>query len=485
MDFVRKLKETLTSVIPIMLIVLVLNFTIAPIGGVRMMHFLLGGLLLIIGLTIFLAGTEIGMVPVGEKLGSVLTHKKNVWFMLAVGFIIGFAITMAEPDVSVLAAQVHSLNPAISERTLVLMIAIGLGIFVDLGLLKTVSGVPLKWVLIVFYLIVFVLVGIIGQSMASISFDASGATTGPLAVPFILALGLGVSASTKSKEDSSFGLTGIASIGPILAVAFMALTSSRTAGAAEVISSEFEVTSFGSTLALTLRETAVGFAPLLAIIVFMQFTMLHFPRIKFRKIMFGIAYSFLGIVIFLTGVSYGFVEVGRFLGNMIYQNYSPLLVVVLSLVFGFIVVIAEPAVWVLTKQVEEVTAGRIKRILVMIFICMGVAVAVALAMVRILLHINYLWFVFIGVGLALAMTLVTPPLFTGIAFDSGGVASGPMSTSFLLSFALGISGSADMGFGLVGLIAIAPLIAIQILGLIFRFKERKNKKGAADAVASK
>lgn len=485
MDFVRKLKETLTSVLPIMLIVIVLNFTLAPVGATRMVRFIIGGLLLIVGLTVFLSGTEIGMVPVGEKLGSVLTHKKNIWFMLTVGFIIGFAITMAEPDVSVLAAQVHHLNPAISERTLILMIAIGLGVFVDLGLLRTVMGIRLKWVLIVFYLLVFVLVGIIGQSMASISFDASGATTGPLAVPFILALGLGVSSSTKSGEDSSFGLTGIASIGPILAVAFMILTSSKTAVSAEAVSLEFEeAASFGATFVLILRESAIGFAPLLAIMVFMQFTMLHFPKIKFRKTLMGIAYSFIGIVVFLTGVSYGFVDVGRLLGKTICENYSPVLVVGLALVFGGVVVVAEPAVWVLTRQVEEVTAGRIKRGLVMTFICFGVAVAVSLAMIRILLHINYLWFVFIGVGLALLMTLITPPLFTGIAFDSGGVASGPMSTSFLLSFALGVSGSAEMGFGLVGLIAIAPLIAIQLLGLIFRFKEKKSKKGAADAAAS-
>ena len=484
MDLVKKLKETLTSVIPIMLIVLVLNFTIAPLGAQRLLHFLLGGLLLIVGLTIFLAGTEIGMVPVGEKLGSVLTHRKNVWFMLTVGFIIGFAVTMAEPDVSVLASQVHSLNPAISERTLVLMVAVGLGIFVDLGLLRTVTGVPLRWVLIGFYLIVFALIAVIGQSMASISFDASGATTGPLAVPFILALGLGVSASTKNSQDGSFGLTGIASIGPILAVAAMALTSSKAAGAAGATAvSEAGAASFGSTLVSMLGETALGFAPLLAIILLMQFTMLHFPKIKFRNIMFGIAYSFVGIVIFLTGVSYGFVDVGMYLGKTISQNYSSVLVVVIALVFGGIVVIAEPAVWVLTRQVEEVTAGRIRSTMVMIFICMGVSVAVALAMVRVLLHINYLWFVFIGVGLALLMTLVTPPLFTGIAFDSGGVASGPMSTSFLLSFALGVSGSADMGFGLVGLIAVSPLIAIQILGIIFRAKEKKSMKGAARAEA--
>ena len=487
MDFIAKLKETLTSVLPIMVIVLILNFTITPLGTDRLLRFILGGVMLIIGLSLFLAGTEIGMVPVGEKLGSTLTRKRNVWFMIAVGFIIGFAVTMAEPDVSVLASQVHGLNPAISERTLVLMIALGLGIFVDIGLLRTVMGFPLRWVLFIFYGLVFVFVAVIGQAMASISFDASGATTGPLAVPFILALGLGVSSSTKNNSDNSFGLTGVASIGPIIAVAMMAMMASKATGGASSVAAEASATTFAGVLLSTLGETAIGFAPLLAIIVLMQFTMLHFPKIKFRNIMFGIVYSFVGIVVFLTGVSYGFSDVGFFLGKTMSQNFSPVLVVGIALLFGGIVVFAEPAVWVLTKQVESVTAGRIKRSMVMILICMGVAVAVALAMVRILLHINYLWFVFIGVGLALVMTLFTPSLFTGIAFDSGGVASGPMSTSFLLSFALGVSGSADMGFGLVGLIAISPLIAIQILGIIFRLKEKKSKgkEGVTDASAAK
>jgi hypothetical protein len=479
MDFVKKLKETLNSVLPIMAIVLVLHFTIAPLGEL-FWPFILGGILLIIGLSLFLAGTDIGMVPVGEKLGSVLAHKRNVWFMLLIGFIIGFAVTLAEPDVSVLASQVHNLNSSIPEGLLVVMIALGLAIFIDIGLLRTVSGFPLKWVLIIFYLIVFVLVCIIGQSMASISFDASGATTGPLAVPFILALGLGVSASTSNDKDGSFGLTGVASIGPIMAVAVMVMVSkagSAAEGAVEVV----EEATFLKCLLETLKSTAIGFLPLLAIILVMQFTMLHFPKIKFKNILLGILYSFVGIVIFLTGVEYGFTEVGNYLGKTMSQNYGPVWVIVIALVFGGIVVFAEPAVWVLTEQVESVTAGRIKKSLVMVFICCGVAIAVALAMLRIILHINYLWFVLIGVGSALVMTLVTPGLFTGIAFDSGGVASGPMSTSFLLSFALGVSGSADMGFGLVGLIAISPLIAIQILGIIFRFKERGGKKEVSNA----
>ena len=479
MDFVSKLKETLISVLPIMGIVLILNFTITPLGDL-LWPFIWGGVLLTIGLSLFLAGTDIGMVPVGEKLGSVLAHKRSVWFMLAIGFVIGFAVTLAEPDVTVLAKQVHSLNSSISESVLIVMIALGLAVLIDVGLLRTVAGFPLKWVLIFFYLIVFVLVCIIGQGMASISFDASGATTGPLAVPFILALGLGVSASTKNDKDGSFGLTGLASIGPILAVAIMALTS-RPGAASSAVQEAAEKASLIRSLLHTAKDAALGFGPLFGIILVLQFTMLHFPRIKFRKTILGLIYSFIGIVVFLTGVEYGFTAVGRYLGYTISRNFSPVLVVGIALLFGGIVVFAEPAVWVLTSQVESVTAGRIRKSLVMVFICMGVAVAVALAMLRILFHINYLWFVLIGVGSALVMTLFTPSLFTGIAFDSGGVASGPMSTSFMLSFALGVSGSAEMGFGLVGLIAIAPLIAIQILGIIFRFKEKKGKKEVSDA----
>lgn len=482
MDFVSKLKETLVSVIPIIVIVLILNFTVAPLGD-KLLPFLLGGLLLVLGLSLFLAGTDIGMVPVGQKLGSVLANRRSVPLMMAMGFIIGFSVTLAEPDVTVLANQIHSLNPAINGRLLVIMIALGLGIFVDIGLLRTVLGFPLKWLLIGFYLLVFALVLFIDQSMASICFDASGATTGPLAVPFLLALGLGVSASTKHGDDSSFGLTGIASIGPILAVAAMALMSHSTGGA-EIMVSGSASHGFGHVILSKLKDTAIGFGPLFVIILVLQFTLLHFPKVKFRKMVLGMLYSFIGIVIFLTGVDFGFVEVGRYLGQTISRNYSPVLVVGLALVFGGIVVLAEPAVWVLTHQVETVTAGRLNRSMVMVFICIGVALSVALAMVRILFNINYLWFVFIGVGSALLMTLFTPSLFTGIAFDSGGVASGPMSTTFLLSFAIGVSGSASMGFGLVGLIAISPPISIQILGIIFRIKERKGKKGADNAAAA-
>lgn len=473
MGLLSKLKETLISVLPIMAVVLILNFTIAPLGD-SLFSFLLGGLLLVLGLTLFLSGTDIGMVPIGQRLGSVLAQKRNLPLMLTIGFLIGFGVTFAEPDVNVLASQVHSINPAINQRALVMFIAVGLGIFVDIGLLRAFKCISLRFILIVFYLAVFAVIGFAGQEMASISFDASGATTGPLAVPFLLALGLGVSSSVKDGNNDSFGLTGVASIGPVLAVSLMAVCSSKGQGSEVLVSQSSAVQSFASVFMHQLRNTAIGFGPLAAIIIVLQFTLMHFPKIKFKNIMLGVVYSFIGIVIFLTGVEYGFSSVGRQLGQIISSECSPVVTILTALVFGAIVVCAEPAVWVLTEQIEGVSAGRIKKRIVMIFLCAGVALAVALAMVRIIFNINYLYFAYCGVGLALLLTMCCPSLFTGMAFDSGGVASGPMSTSFLLSFAMGVSGSAEMSFGLVGMIAIAPLITIQILGIIFKISEKKG-----------
>ncbi len=484
MDFLEKLKETITSVLPVALVVLILNFTIAPIGD-HLVPFLAGTVFLVIGLALFLTGTDVGMTPIGEKLGSVLAGSRSLWFILATGLVIGFAVTFAEPDVSVLASQVHSINSAVNPRILILFIAVGLGLFVDTGLLRVLKQVPLRYTFLLFYGVILVSTCFIGQNMASISFDASGSTTGPLASPFILAIGLGVASSAKTKEDSSFGLTGVASMGPIIAVAVMALLASMGSsgveeGAPAGLNPEElgRETLFGAASNMA-KQTAIGFAPLVAIILVLQFTVMHFPKIRFRKIVMGIIYAFVGIVIFLTGVEYGFKDVGKILGDLISARYPHAVFLLISLVFGAIVVLAEPAVWVLTKQVETVTAGIIKKKTVMMFLCIGVSVAVVLASARAIYNINYLWFIFAAVGTSLVLSFFCPPLFVGIAFDSGGVASGPMSTTFVLSFAMGASVSADMAFGVVGLIAMAPLVSVQILGIMFKVKQRRHlEKGA-------
>lgn len=477
MDLLTKAKETLFSLVPIMAVVLVLNFTIAPMDG-AIGPFLIGALMLFAGLTLFLSGAEVGFSPVGERLGVVMAEKKSLPLMLGLGFLIGFGVTFAEPDVNVLAYQVSSMNRSINPSVLKFLIATGLGIFIDIGLLRTIRRYRLNMVLNIFYLVVFAMVPLAGQAMASISFDASGSTTGPLAVPFVLAIGLGVAQASSGGSEDSFGLTGIASIGPVFAVLLMALFSRGNAAAAqEGAHAAEQAVKFLPKLLEVLKNTAIGLAPLVAVILILQFTLLKFPPVKFRLICLGILYGFAGIVIFLTGVEYGFSPVGRLLGQLFAAKYSSMLIpAAVALIFGAIVVTAEPAVWVLTNQVEEVTAGRIKHTTVLLALSAGVAVCVALSVVRVYLNINYMVFIYIFVGVSLILSWITPPLFVGIAFDSGGVASGPMSTTFILSFIMGLSGSAELGFGVVGMIAMSPLVAIQILGVVFKVKERQFAK---------
>ena len=473
----KKAKETLLSLVPIMAVVLILHFTVAPMPGF-IGPFLIGALFLFVGLTLFLAGADVGFSPVGERLGEALAQKKSLALMLILGFLIGFGVTFAEPDVNVLAFQVSSMNNDINPTVLKFLIAIGLGLFIDLGLLRTIRRFRLNVVINILYLAVFALVPLAGQAMASISFDASGSTTGPLAVPFVLAMGLGVAQASSGGSEDSFGLTGIASVGPIFAVLILAVFSHGNAAAVaesgEVVE---EVMTLGHKFLEVLKNTSIGLAPLVAMIIILQFVLLKFPPVKFRIICMGMLYAFIGVVVFLTGVEYGFSPLGRQLGVLFAGKFnSMLLPVVVALIFGAIVVTAEPAVWVLTNQVEDVTAGRIKHTTVMLALSAGVAVCVALSVVRVYLKLDYMWFIYILVGLSLILSWITPPLFVGIAFDSGGVASGPMSTTFILSFVMGLSGSAELGFGVVGMIAMSPLVAIQILGVVFKVKERKIQK---------
>ena len=473
MDLKKKAVETLLSVIPVVVLVLILHFTVIPMGA-YMGHFLAGTVLLFAGLTVFLSGADVGFSPVGERLGATLANKKSIALMLLLGFLLGFGVTFAEPDVNVLVNQVHSMNSGIGSTLLKFLISTGLGLLIDLGLLRTIMRWKLNRVLIVLYSAVLVLILVAGQKMASIAFDASGSTTGPLAVPLILAIGLGVSQASSGGPEDSFGLTGIASAGPVFAVLFLALFSGSEAGSASFVAGSVHSMTIGSVFLSVLKHTAAGFAPLVVLILVLQVTLLGFPPVKFRIICLGIVYGFFGIVVFLTGVEYGFAPVGRMLGSVfgiLFPNFPvPCL---LAFLLGAISVIAEPAVWVLTRQVETVTAGRIRKNIVMLALSLGVALCVSLAVLRVYRNINYNLFVWIFVGLSLVLSFFCPPLFTGIAFDSGGVASGPLSTSFILSLVMGLSGSAELGFGVVGMIAMSPLVAIQVLGIVYKLKERR------------
>ena len=519
MNFFEKYKETLSSVLPVMIIVLVLGLTIVPLGAGMLVRFVAGGFLLIFGLTLFLAGVDLGILPVGERCGAALTAKRNLALLLGVSFLIGVMVTIAEPDVQVLADQIQGVASSVNKWALILMIAIGIGLFVVLGLLRTMLSLKLKYVLIVAYIAVFALAFLCPKEFQGVAFDAGGATTGPMTVPFIMALGVGV-AAVRSKgqhgsahadsSDDSFGLTGIASVGPVAAVCvygiilkcmngFSGAEASETASRASDVLEEvpaalegFNLSVFVELFPEEIKEVSMALLQLVVMFAAFQFFLLKMPPVQFRRVLKGLAYSFVGLVIFLTGVNGGFMPAGQKLGLVLGMRACETggvwiaLLTLTGVVFGAVVVCAEPAVWVLTEQVEQVSGGTIRRKAMLFALSSGVAISIGLSMLRIMYGFS-LWYVLVpGYALALVLSLFCPPLFVGIAFDSGGVASGPMTSTFILSFTLGaaaavggnggVASAATDAFGVIALVAMTPLIAIQMLGLIFKIKTKKESK---------
>ena len=474
MILTSKIKEAATSVVPIMGLVWLLHMTIAPIGE-NFLKFVIGGVLLIMGLAIFLLGAEIGVVPIGHRAGSALTQYRNLPLLLGSGFAIGFFITIAEPDVHVLAQQVIAMVPGIDSLNLVLMIAAGVGLFVSIALARVVFQLSLRLLLFIFYLVVFICAYFTDSSFVGIAFDSGGATTGPMTVPFIMALGVGVaSVRAKGGRDDSFGVIGIASIGPILAVLLLGFFNSGEGAAAAEAASHAASTVWGHFLAYVPEvayEVGLALSPLvLLFVVFRLFLLSKMTLVRMMRTIMGLVYTYIGLVIFFIGVKGGFIPAGTSLGAILANHDASFLLLLTGFALGALAVFAEPAVWVLTKQVEDVSGGVIKSKILLIFLCVGVASAVALAMLRINLGLSLWPFILPGYLLTFILTLFCPPLFIAIAFDSGGVASGPMASTFILAFTLGAAhgGSAADAFGVIALIAMTPLIAIQVLGVLYR-----------------
>ena len=501
MNIFAKFKETAFSVLPVMIVVVLLGLTIAPLHLGTMTRFVLGGILVIFGLTLFLLGVDIGILPIGERSGAALTAKRSLRLLIGAAFLIGFIVTVAEPDVQVLADQVRAIAPGVSKWGLILMIAVGVGFFVALGILRTVLSIPLNILLTVSYIGVFALAFCAPATFQGVAFDSGGATTGPMTVPFIMALGVGVAAvrsktgkngKIASSAEDSFGLTGIASIGPVLAVIVYGISIHATSDAA--ISGEAAghglighgIFVFLNLLPSIFMEVATALAPLAAMAALFQIFLLKMPPMQVVRMVRGFVFSFVGLVLFLCGAHGGFMPAGEALGEVLGEaslqgSFWTALLVAVGVVFGAIVVCAEPAVWVLTDQVESISGGTIKRKVMLVALSAGVAISIGISMCRVLFGFS-LWYILIpGYALALVLSFIAPKLFTAIAFDSGGVASGPMTSTFILSFTLGAS-SASGGnpsvdaFGVIALVAMTPLIAIQILGIIFKVKSNRSEK---------
>lgn len=484
---ISKFKEVSLSVLPITILVLIFNFTIAPIQIHLIWRFLIGAALIIAGLSIFLFGADLGIGPVGALMGSSLAKSKKIWIIVIFGFILGFLVTIAEPDLQILAGQVNDVTSGVISKTSILVVvSVGVGILFVLGLIRGFINIPLSKLFTILYGIVLLLAIFSPPEFLGIAVDASGATTGAMAVPFMLALGLGAASvkGGKHSEEDSFGMVGIASVGPILGVLAMSIfskTESLTGSLAyNHLDSKSVISPFLQKLPHVVAEVIIALLPIIIIFLLFQILVFKLSKKKLTKILKGLLYTFIGLVLFLTGVNAGFMEAGSAIGYKIASLEYNWIIIPIGFVLGLVVILAEPAVYVLTKQVEEVTSGHIRRNLILISLSIGVAFAVALSMLRIMIPGIKLWhYLLPGFLASVIMSYFVPEIFVGIAFDSGGVASGPMTATFILAFAQGAAEAIEGAnvlvdaFGVISLVAMTPLIAMQLLGLIYKRKDAK------------
>ncbi|NLM74569.1 MAG: DUF1538 domain-containing protein [Clostridiaceae bacterium] len=471
------------------LIVIILGLTITPLETHNMFKFILGAVFIILGLTVFLFGVDIGITPIGSHMGKALAKSNKFWIVSIMTLLLGFIISIAEPILQVFAGQVEDVTSgAISKTSLLIVVAIGVGLMLTIGLLRILFNIPLKRVLTITYLIILALGLFTSSEFLAVSFDAAAAITGPLTVPFMLALALGVSSLKKDAKDSendSFGLVGLAATGAIISVKIMSIIS----GSDEITGSLAREGSVSdSVFAPFLREipkvaieTAMTLLPIVIMFLFFHFVALKLRKRSLKKIFMGVLYTFIGLTLFLTGVYAGFMEAGEILGYRVASLGKPWLTMLIGFILGLVVILAEPTVHVLTNQIEDVTSGYIKRRIVLIALSIGVSSAVLLSIIRIIYPGLQLWhYLLPGYAIGLILAHITPALFVGIGFDSGCVSSGPMSATFILAFVQGVAEFvpyADVvvdGFGVIAMVTLMPMIALQLLGLIFRIKSRKE-----------
>ena len=480
----EKLLESLQAVLPIVAIVLVLCFSIAPVSPSILLCFLLGAAMIIVGIMFFTLGAEMSMSPMGERVGAVLTKSRSVPLIIGVGFVLGFLITISEPDLQVLANQV----PSIPNMTLILSVAAGVGFFLVVAFLRMLLSIALPKLLVVFYALIFVLAAFVPKEFLAVAFDSGGVTTGPITVPFIMALGVGVAAirSDRHAADDSFGLVALCSVGPILAVLllgilFQASESTYIPPVLPDVGDSVELWQlFHVSLPTYLKEIATSLLPIVLMFGVFQLVALKLDRRSLGRIGVGLLYTYMGLVLFLTGANVGFMPAGNYLGQVLAGRSFRWVLVPIGMLIGYFIVKAEPAVYVLNKQVEEITDGAISAGTMGAALSAGVSLSVGLAMVRVLTGISILWFLIPGYTFAIGISFVVPKLYTAIAFDAGGVASGPMTATFLLPLAQGACVAAGGNivtdaFGVVAMVAMTPLITVQLMGLMAQFKQRRAR----------
>lgn len=449
---------------------------VVPFNADIIGKFLIGALLLVLGQTIFLIAIDGSIIKVGKIVGSAIMKKKSVLLIVLFGFLFGLVTTLAEPDVQVLVGEIVNLNPFLSSWLLLSICGIGCGLFVCFGLMRIVKNISLKWLLLALYSIVIVLACFVPNSFIGFAFDMGGVSTGSVTVPFILALAVGICAIRgKSRATDTFGVIAISSIGPILAILILGLVI----GPVETGVQAHTFMGFGDAILTCMRDVCLAFLPLLIIFLVANFLMLKLSLKQVCNIIIGFLISALGLVLFLTGINFGFSQMGYFIGQTIAFGTTNVMIILFGLALGLLFVFTDPSIVVVVGQVEEITSGLLRKSVVFITLGIGIATAVALALVHVIFEVNLLFIVLPLLILALLLNFVVPKMFGALAFDCGGISSGTMSVAFVLPMCLGLCGALNLettGFGIVGIIATVPILTMQVLGVIYAIKHKNLER---------
>ena len=473
----EKIKESLISVLPVTLIVVLLNLTpLVNFSFKEIAVFSISAALLIFGIGLFNLGADLAMTPMGTHVGAGLTKSKSVFLLLFISFLLGLFITIAEPDLTVLASQVEKV---IDSTTLIFSIGIGVGLFLVIGVLKIVFKRNLSALLMFFYMLLFALTAFLilngNEELLALGFDSGGVTTGPITVPFIMALGVGIATTVggKRSNENSFGLIALCSVGPILTVIALGIfaTGDLTYEVPSYSIAENVFLEFFVTLLSEAKKVALALGLIVVFFFLINFMFLKLPKKKLIQILIGILFTYIGLVIFLTSVGVGFMPIGYKMGEQL-GKLNSIVLVIFGFIIGLVVVLAEPAVHVLNKQVEEITDGNVSKKSMLLALSIGVGISLGLSMIRIIFDFSILYYLVPGYFISLGLSFFVPRMYTAIAFDSGGVASGPLTSTFILPFAIGacvaVYGDSSKvltdAFGIVAMVAMTPLITIQLLG---------------------
>lgn len=482
----EKIMESLSAVLPITGIVLFISILLVPLELATMFMFLTGAIMLVVGMGFFQLGAEMSMTPLGEGIGVQISKTRVMAFIIAIGFVMGMMITISEPDLQVLAQQV----PSIPNQTLILTVAVGVGIFLAIAIVRILFQINLSTILIVLYVALILMSYFVPKEFMAVAFDSGGVTTGPMTVPFIMAMGVGLASvrGDKNASSDSFGLVALSSIGPVLAVMilgyfFHPTQAAYTAlGVADVVTTRDLLWEFLTSMPPYVKEVFVSLIPVAAVFVVFQLFSHRYQHRQVKRILIGFAYTYIGLVLFLCGVNVGFAPVGSFLGKEIGTAGWRWLLVPIGMVIGYYIVKAEPAIQVLNHQLEGVTNGAVSSGAMNRCLSIGVSVSVGLAMLRVLTGMPIYLIAIPGYVIALVLSRFVPKMFVGIAFDSGGVASGPMTTTFLIPLSIGACEAVNGNimtdaFGVVALVALTPLIAVQIMGIRYQIVMKQSDKG--------